>query len=99
MKAFCAFAAFVSVLPAGAWQTYTVQHTPGQDDIPALAAALATGNFSSNTTILFKKGVTYNAWTAIKFPSFTNVEVAIEGNITYPEDIATVQGMKQDQTF
>ncbi|KAH9932134.1 pectin lyase fold/virulence factor [Epithele typhae] len=74
-------------------RTFTVQHTDGADDVPALTAALATGKYSANTTILFKKGTTYNLFTSIKFPSFTNVEVAIEGNLTYPDDIAAIQAL------
>ncbi len=75
-----------------AWQTYVVPHASGQDDTPALMTVLASGTFSSNTTILFEKGVTYNIFSPIKFPILNNVEVAIEGNLTYPDDIATVQG-------
>lgn len=81
------FSSYVS-----AWQTFVVPHTDGQDDIPALAAALAAGNYTSNTTIVFKKGVTYNIFTSIKFPVLNNVEIAIEGNWTLPADISTVQG-------
>ena len=78
---------------AAAWQTYVVEHTDGQDDALVLTAALATGNFSANTTILFEKGKTYNIFAPIKFPVLNNVEVAIEGNLTYPDDIATIQGV------
>ena len=76
---------------AAAWQTFVVQHTDGQDDTPALTAALASGKYSANTTILFEKGKTYNIFTPITFPALNNVEVAIEGNLTYPEDIPTIQ--------
>ncbi|KAI0829019.1 pectin lyase fold/virulence factor [Trametes gibbosa] len=76
-----------------AWNTFVVPHLKGQDDTPALAAALATGKFSEDATILFAKGAEYNIFTPIKFPVFTNVEVRIEGNLSYPDDIATVQGM------
>lgn len=77
-----------------AWNTFTVPRSqnPSADDAPGLITALATGNLSSNTTILFEKGQTYNIFSPIKFPVFQNVEVAVEGNITYPEDIPTVQG-------
>ena len=83
--------AFASL--ASAWSTFTVPHTDGVDDVPALMAAI--GNFSTNATILFKKGVTYNLFSAIKFPTLTNVVVSIQGNLTYPSDIATVQGTSQ----
>lgn len=74
-----------------AWKTFTVPHVAGGDDTPALVAAVA--NFSTNSTILFEKGITYNIFTPIKFPVLTNVEVRIEGNLTYPTDIPTIQGM------
>ncbi|KAJ3574363.1 hypothetical protein NP233_g1817 [Leucocoprinus birnbaumii] len=73
-----------------AWNTFTVAHSPGQDDTPALVQALP--DLAANTSIVFKKGVTYNLFTPIKFPVLNNVEIVIEGNLTYPEDIATVQG-------
>ena len=87
-------ASLFALSPAMAWQTFIVPHSPfrASDDAPLLRAALATGNISSNTTILFQKGITYNIFTPVKFPVFSNVEVAIEGNITYPADITTVQG-------
>lgn len=72
------------------WTTFTVPHVDNQDDTPALTAALPA--HSSNSTILFERGVTYNIWTPVKFPVLNNVEVRIEGNITYPIDIPTIQG-------
>jgi hypothetical protein len=77
---------------AHAWATFIVPHSVGQDDTSALANVLSSGNLSANTTILFEKGVTYNIFTPLKFPKFTNVEVAIEGNLTYPNNISAVQG-------
>uniref|UniRef100_A0A0W0FJ62 galacturonan 1,4-alpha-galacturonidase n=1 Tax=Moniliophthora roreri TaxID=221103 RepID=A0A0W0FJ62_MONRR len=78
---------------AAAWNTFVVPHTPGQDDTPALVAGLA--NRTSDVTILFEKGITYNILTPVRFPTFQNVEVRIEGNITLPDNIATVQGTFQ----
>ncbi|KAG7451868.1 pectin lyase-like protein [Guyanagaster necrorhizus] len=78
-------------LESHAWNTFVVPHTDGQDDTPGLTGALA--NFTSNSTILFQKGVTYNIFTPVEFPKLTNVEVAIEGNLTYPSDIPTVQAI------
>ncbi|KAI3595771.1 glycoside hydrolase family 28 protein [Moniliophthora roreri] len=72
---------------AAAWNTFVVPHTPGQDDTPALVAGLA--NRTSDVTILFEKGITYNILTPVRFPTFQNVEVRIEGNITLPDNIAT----------
>lgn len=73
-----------------AWSTFTVPHSPGKDDTPALLAALP--KFAANSTILFKEGITYNILTPVIFPTFNNVEVVIEGNLTYPSDIPTIQG-------
>ncbi|KAK0479680.1 pectin lyase fold/virulence factor [Armillaria novae-zelandiae] len=84
-------------LECSAWSTFVVPHVNGQDDTPGLTASLA--NFTSNSTILFQKGVTYNIFTPVKFPKLTNVEVAIEGNITYPSDIATVQAIVASDDF
>jgi hypothetical protein len=75
------------------WSTYTVPHVEGQDDTPALQKALDSGAYSSNAQILFQKGNTYNIWTPLVFPKFTNVEIAIEGNLTYPTDVATIQSI------
>ena len=76
---------------AKAWTTITVPNTGGSaDDTPGLVAAIA--NVSANATILFEKGVTYNIFTPITFPEFTNVEVSIQGNLTYPANITAVQG-------
>lgn len=77
-----------------AWNTFIVPHSHNSstDDAPSLIATLATGNLSANTTILFERGKTYNIFSPIKFPAFQNVEVAIEGNISYPVDISVVQG-------
>ncbi|KAG6871941.1 hypothetical protein C0995_014723, partial [Termitomyces sp. Mi166 len=71
------------------WDTFVVPHTDGQDDMPGLVAAI--GNHSTNSTILFQKGVHYNIFTPIKFPVLNNVEIRIEGNLSYPTDIPTIQ--------
>jgi hypothetical protein len=88
---FAIAAATLTPLSAHAWSTYVVPHTDGADDTPTLLAALKTGAYSANATILFKKGITYNIFTPISFPKFANVEVVIDGNLTLPNDIATVQ--------
>ncbi|KAL0569242.1 hypothetical protein V5O48_012729 [Marasmius crinis-equi] len=84
------------IVGINAWNTFTVPHTgvAGQDDTPGLTAALA--NFSTNATILFQKGVTYNIFTPITFPVLQNVEVRIEGNLSLPSDIPTVQAIVGD---
>jgi hypothetical protein len=73
------------------WSTFTVPHVDGADDTPALLAALPT--HATNSTILFQQGVHYNIFTPIKFPVLNNVEIRIEGNLSYPTDIPTVQGL------
>jgi polygalacturonase len=89
-----------SVIHASSWRTFTVPHSsPTADDSPALVAALASGNWSTNATILFKKGVHYNIHTPIKFPVLNNVEVRIEGNLSYPEDVGVVQGIVASSSF
>lgn len=77
------------------WSTFVVPHTAGQDDTPALVAALP--QYATNSTILFEEGVTYNIFTPIKFPVLNNVNVRIEGNLTYPTDIPTIQGASQSR--
>ncbi|CAE6425032.1 unnamed protein product [Rhizoctonia solani] len=78
-------------------KTFVVPHVDGKDDSPAVVAALA--NYSSDSLILFKKGITYNLWTPINFGSLTNSEVAFEGNATYPTNITTVQNEVAKSTF
>ncbi|EUC66233.1 glycoside hydrolase family 28 protein [Rhizoctonia solani AG-3 Rhs1AP] len=78
-------------------KTFTVPHVDGKDDSPAVVAALA--NYSSDSLILFEKGITYNLWTPINFGSLTNTEIAFEGNATYPTDIATIQAEVAKPTY
>lgn len=78
-------------------KTFVVPHTEGADDAVAVRAALS--NFSSDSIILFEKGKTYNIWTPINFGTLTNVEIAIEGNITLPESIPEVQGKPHSWTY
>jgi len=85
----CTFVAIAQVV--GAWKTFTVPHSPGKDDTPAILAALP--DFAADSTILFQEGLTYNIFTPIKFPTLSNVEIRIEGNLTYPTDIPTIQGI------
>ncbi|KAF4604479.1 hypothetical protein EYR40_003253 [Pleurotus pulmonarius] len=92
---FSALASYVYI--AHAWKVFEVPHVDGQDDTPALTAALP--NFTADSTILFKKGIKYNIFTPITFPVFTNVEVRIEGNLTYPEDIPTIQAIVGSSSF
>ena len=85
---------FVVLLVPGSlvtgWNTFVVPHTNGRDDMPGLVAAI--GNYSINSTILYQKGINYNIFTPIKFPILNNVEIRIEGNLSYPTDITSIQG-------
>jgi hypothetical protein len=65
--------------------------------MPTLTAAFVssngtTRNLAVNSTIIFKKGITYNFFSAIRLPVLHNVEIRIEGNMSYLEDIAALQG-------
>ncbi|KAJ7207512.1 pectin lyase fold/virulence factor [Mycena pura] len=80
-----------------AWNTFVVPHTHGADDTPGLLALVS--KHSSDATILFSRGVTYNAFSAINFPVLTNVEIRIEGNVTYPQDIAAIQAVVGASSF
>jgi len=82
---------FISL--ALAWTTYTVPHSSGKDDTPALAAAFSANfKLSTDATILFQKGVTYNILTPIRFPYLKNVVISVQGNLTYASDIKATQG-------
>ena len=72
------------------WPTFEVPHVQEMDDTPGLLSIIT--NHSANATILFKRGVSYNIFSPIKFPVLNNVEIRIEGNLSYPSDIPTVQG-------
>ncbi|KAG6847707.1 hypothetical protein H0H93_006412, partial [Arthromyces matolae] len=80
-----------------AWNTFVVPHVDGEDDMPSLVQAI--GNYTANSTILFEKGVHYNIFSPIKFPVLNNVEIRIEGNLSYPTDIAAIQGEFQYNVF
>lgn len=93
-------AALLSLVPtlvASYSKTFVVPHVDGQDDTPALKAVLA--NYSSDAQILFQRGVSYNIWTPINFGSLTNVEISIQGNLSYPTDIATIQNIVADTSI
>ncbi|CAK5265659.1 unnamed protein product [Mycena citricolor] len=98
MKSLCSTLLAAAILPVAlAWDTFVVPHTPGADDMPAFAALV--GNHTTNATILFAQGTTYNLFTSIKFPKLTNVEIAVEGNLTYPNDIAAVQSVVASSAY
>jgi len=75
---------------ARAWSTFVVPHTDNADDTPALMAAVSS--YTSDASIVFESYTTYNIWSPITFPPLTNVQVVINGNLSYPTSIETVQG-------
>ena len=88
---FLSFATSTLLRTSLAWKIFTVPHLDdNSDDTPALQAVL--NEYSTDATILFEKGVYYNIYTPIRFPELKNVEVRIEGNLSYPKDMATIQG-------
>lgn len=72
-------------------RTVVVPHTGDQDDTPGLLAALPS--CTSDCVILFQNGTSYNLFTPVRFPVLRNVEIRIEGNLTYPDSIPQVQGV------
>lgn len=84
---------FLQLSSVHAWTTYVVPHTDGADDTVALQAVMDSANYTSNATILFQKGVYYNIFSPITFPELTNVEISIQGNLSYPTNISAVQGV------
>ncbi|KAG2066980.1 hypothetical protein BDR04DRAFT_890268 [Suillus decipiens] len=46
---------------------------------------------TSDASIFFEANTTYNVWSPITFPPFTNVEVVIRENLTYPTSIKTAR--------
>ncbi|KAJ6520551.1 pectin lyase fold/virulence factor [Mycena sanguinolenta] len=94
---FFSFLLLQAATVALAWDTFLVPHTPGRDDTPGLLSLVT--NHSSDATILFSKGITYNIFTAIEFPVLTNVEIAIEGNLTYPTNISEIQAIVGASNF
>lgn len=79
------------VFSSSTGKVFEVDHIDGADDTPALLAGIA--NYTQGATIVFKKGITYNIFTPVKFPTLSNVVIKIEGNLTYPTSISDVQGM------
>ncbi|KAJ7336379.1 pectin lyase-like protein [Mycena albidolilacea] len=89
----------LSVHQVFGWTTFVVPHnSSGGDDMPTLTAAFVSSNATTrdlavNSTIIFKKGITYNFFSAIRLPVLQNVEIRIEGNMSYLEDIPALQAV------
>ncbi|KAN0100071.1 Pectin lyase fold/virulence factor [Tylopilus felleus] len=66
-----------------------VATSDGADDTPALMAAVST--YASDASIVFQANTTHNIWSSVTFPELTNVEVVIEGDLSYPTSIQMVQ--------
>src|ERR1700749_5188288 len=72
--------------------TFVVPHlSTGADDTPALLAALPSIQNGTYDRVLFEKGVTYHLLTPVNFGTLNNVQIALEGNISLPDSIASVQ--------
>lgn len=95
MRLSCLFVLTACISTVIGWNTFIVPHSPGEDDVPALLEALP--DLVENSSIVFQEGLTYNLFSPIKFPKLTNVEVVIEGNLTYATDIASIQGVVSSQ--
>ncbi|KAJ7787144.1 pectin lyase-like protein [Mycena olivaceomarginata] len=95
----------LSVHQVFGWTTFVVPHnSAGGDDMSTLTAAFVSSNGTTrdlavNSTIIFKKGITYNFFSAIRLPVLQNVEIRIEGNMSYLEDIPALQGGLHWMTF
>ncbi|KAJ7334759.1 pectin lyase-like protein [Mycena albidolilacea] len=89
----------MSVHQVFGWTTFVVPHnSSGGDDMPTLTAAFVssngtTRNLAVNSTIIFKKGITYNFFSAIRLPVLQNLGIRIEGNMSYLEDIPALQAV------
>lgn len=59
------------------------------DDSSAIASAFA--QCSSDSIIEFSAGVNYNVFKPIKATNLSNVELAVNGNLHLPQDIASVR--------
>ncbi|KAF8152112.1 pectin lyase-like protein [Mycena galopus ATCC 62051] len=98
LTSFLAFA-LLSVHQVFGWTTFVVPHnSSGGDDMATLAAEFSSSNGTTrdlavNSTIIFKQGITYNLFTAILFPVLQNVEIRVEGNMSYMEDIVALQAV------
>ncbi|KAG8981462.1 hypothetical protein FRB90_007243, partial [Tulasnella sp. 427] len=44
-------------------------------------------------------GVSYNIWTPINFGTLTNVEISVQGNLSYPTNITTIQNIVANTTI
>ncbi|KAK7052027.1 glycoside hydrolase family 28 protein [Favolaschia claudopus] len=89
----------LSIIPqVVGWSTFVVPHNSSADDLAALASEFSVSSgterdLAVNSTIIFKKGTTYNFFSAIRFPVLTNVEIKVEGNMSYLDDIPALQAV------
>ncbi|ROV91974.1 hypothetical protein VSDG_07585 [Cytospora chrysosperma] len=67
------------------------KNTTGDDDSPSITATVAACNNSSR--IIFSGNETYNLMTPISFTGLTNVEFAINGNISLPSNVSYVESV------
>ncbi|KAL8292334.1 hypothetical protein RQP46_001800 [Phenoliferia psychrophenolica] len=84
-------------LPTASKRLCVVPHGGGADDTPGFVAAMA--NCSSNSTILFEKGKTYNILTPVVAPALQSVVISIQGNLDLEKNISKVQAIVNSSTF
>jgi polygalacturonase len=66
-----------------------VSHTDNADDAPAVRSAVAS--CATNGVIEFEQGVSYNIWSPVYFENLVNSTISIQGNLTLPNSISSVQ--------
>ncbi|KAG8818553.1 hypothetical protein FRC18_012428 [Serendipita sp. 400] len=66
-----------------------VPHTADVDDSPAIMEVFTRCNV--NSTITFKAGVEYNAWSPMKWFNLTNVKIELKGALHLPTNVTDVQ--------
>ncbi|KAG8808731.1 hypothetical protein FRC17_003805 [Serendipita sp. 399] len=81
------FAAIVAAQPPT--NNCVVPHTANADDSPAIMEVFTRCNV--NSTITFKAGVEYNAWSPMKWFNLTNVKIELKGALHLPTNVTDVQ--------
>ncbi|KAH8921542.1 glycoside hydrolase family 28 protein [Atractiella rhizophila] len=79
-------------------RTCVVQQLHGRqgDDTDAVIAAFQ--QCSQNARVVFKEGITYNAYRPVQITGLNNVEVEINGNIQLPTNISYIQNLVAEIT-
>lgn len=94
MKAAALFV-LASATFAAASKKCVVPASGGQEsDSPAIQKVF--GECSTDATIIFKEGVTYNVFEPIEALELSNVVISVQGNLDLPQDIPSVQKIVAD---